>query len=206
MAEKFTRFGAIAAPYDLVNVDTDQIIPARFLKYPRSGGYGQFLFHDVRGDKNFFLNDEVFGKARILVANSNFGCGSSREGAPYAFHDAGFRSIVAPSFGDIFYNNCLKNGIVPVRLDEQTCASIREALRQRPGSEITVDLQTQKVATPSGEFAFAIDPFYREMLLEGVDELGLTLSMLPQIEAFEKTYAESGVTAASATRPGSPRP
>ena len=140
------------------------------------------------------------------MANANFGCGSSREGAPYAFHDAGFRSIIAPSFGDIFFNNCLKNGIVPVRLDDRTCLSIRDALRQKPGGEITVDLQAQKVTTPSGEFAFVIDPFFREMLLEGVDELGLTLSMLPQIEAFEKSYAENGITAASAMRPGSQRP
>ena len=190
MAEKFTRFTAVAAPYEPINVDTDRIIPARFLKSPRSQGYGQFLFHDVRGEPGFFLNDEILKKAKILVGNSNFGCGSSREGAAYAFHDAGFRSIVAPSFGDIFFNNCLKNGIVPVRLDDKTCISIRNALREKPGSEITVDLQMQKVATPSGEFAFAIDPFFREMLLEGVDELGLTLSMLPQIEAFEKNYRQ----------------
>lgn len=196
MAEKFTRFTAVAAPYEPVNADTDQIIPARFLKYPRSQGYGQFLFHDVRDEPGFILKQPPFDKARILVANANFGCGSSREGAAYAFHDAGFRSIVAPSFGDIFFNNCLKNGIVPVRLDGETCLSIRNALKQRPGSEITVDLQAQKVSTPAGEFAFAIDPFFREMLLEGVDELGLTLSMLPQIEAFEKSYAEYGVTAA----------
>ena len=189
MAEKFTRFTAVAAPYDPVNVDTDQIIPARFLKVPRSQGYGQFLFHDVREEPGFILRKPPFDKAKILVANANFGCGSSREGAPYAFYDAGFRSIIAPSFGDIFFNNCLKNGIVPVRLDDQTCLSIRNALRQKPGGEIAVDLQAQKVATPAGEFAFAIDPFFREMLLEGVDELGLTLSMLPQIEAFERSYA-----------------
>ena len=191
MAEKFTRFTAVAAPYDPVNVDTDQIIPARFLKYPRSQGYGQFLFHDLREEPGFILNTPPFDQAKILVANANFGCGSSREGAPYALHDAGFRSIVAPSFGDIFFNNCMRNGIVPVRLDDETCLSIRNALRKQPGSEITVDLQAQKVATPAGEFVFAIDPFYREMLLEGVDELGLTLSMLPQIEAFEKSIAAS---------------
>jgi 3-isopropylmalate/(R)-2-methylmalate dehydratase small subunit len=189
MTEKFTRFTAIAAPYDPVNVDTDQIIPARFLKAPREQGYGSFLFHDVREREDFFLNHPVFGKAKILVANTNFGCGSSREGAPYAFHDAGFRSIIAPSFGDIFFNNCMKNGIVPVRLDEQICSSLRDSLRKRPGSEVTVDLTSDKVATPIGEFAFSVPPFFREMLLEGVDEIGLTLSMLPQIEAFEKDYA-----------------
>ena len=189
MAEKFTRFTAVAAPYDPVNVDTDQIIPARFLKAPRDKGYGGFLFHDAREQPDFFLNHPVFGQARILVANANFGCGSSREGAPYAFHDAGFRSIVAPSFGDIFFNNCMKNGIVPVRLEEKTCAALREALKKNPGSEITVDLTSNKVTTPIGEFGFQVPPFFREMLLEGVDEIGLTLSMLPQIEAFEKDYA-----------------
>ena len=191
MTEKFSSFTAIAAPYDLVNVDTDQIIPARFLKAPREQGYAGFLFHDVRERPEFFLNHPVFGKAKILVANSNFGCGSSREGAPYAFHDAGFRSIIAPSFGDIFFNNCMKNGIVPVRLEEKTCAALREVLRKKPGSEITVDLTSDKVSTPIGEFAFSVPAFFREMLLEGVDEIGLTLSMLPSIEAFEKDYAAS---------------
>jgi 3-isopropylmalate/(R)-2-methylmalate dehydratase small subunit len=189
MAEKFTRFTAVAAPYDPVNVDTDQIIPARFLKAPREKGYGGFLFHDAREQAEFFLDHPVFAKAKILVGNANFGCGSSREGAAYAFHDAGFRSVIAPSFGDIFFNNCMKNGIVPARLDESTCSSLRQFLRQNPGAELTVDLQAGKVRTPIGEFAFSIPPFFREMLLEGVDEIGLTLSMLPQIEAFEKDYA-----------------
>ena len=191
MAEKFTRFTAVAAPYDPVNVNTDQIIPARFLKAPRENGYGGFLFHDARERPDFFLNHPVFGKAKILVANTNFGCGSSREGAPYAFHDAGFRSVIAPSFGDIFFNNCMKNGIVPVRLEEKRCTALREALKKHPGGEITVDLQASKVATPIGEFEFSVPPFFREMLLEGVDEIGLTLSMLPRIEAFEKDYAAS---------------
>ena len=148
MAEKFTRFTAVAAPYDPVNVDTDQIIPARFLKAPREQGYGAFLFHDARERADFFLNHPVFGKAKILVANTNFGCGSSREGAPYAFHDAGFRSIIAPSFGDIFFNNCMKNGIVPVRLGETVCASLRKFLRENPGAEVTVDLASDKATTP----------------------------------------------------------
>ena len=191
MAEKFTRFTAVAAPYDPVNVDTDQIIPARFLKAPREKGYGGFLFHDAREQADFFLNHPVFAKAKILVGNANFGCGSSREGAAYALHDAGFRSVIAPSFGDIFFNNCMKNGIVPVRLDESTCSSLRQCLQQNPGAELTVDLPANKVTTPLGELAFSVPPFFREMLLEGVDEIGLTLSMLPQIEAFEKDYAAS---------------
>jgi 3-isopropylmalate/(R)-2-methylmalate dehydratase small subunit len=189
MAERFTIFTAVAAPYDPVNVDTDQIIPARFLKAPREQGYGAFLFHDVRERADFFLNHPVFGKAKILVGHTNFGCGSSREGAAYAFHDAGFRSIIAPSFGDIFFSNCMKNGIVPVRLEEKTCTALREALKRAPGGEITVDLQANRVTTPIGELAFSVPAFFREMLLEGVDEIGLTLSMLPSIEAFEKDYA-----------------
>jgi len=189
--EKFTKLSGAACPIDQANVNTDQIIPARFLKVKREQGYGDFLFHDVREQPDFFLNHPVFGKAKILVANTNFGCGSSREGAPYAFHDAGFRSVIAPSFGDIFFNNCMKNGIVPVRLEEKRCGALREALKQHPGGEITVDLQANKVTTPIGEFEFSVPPFFREMLLEGVDEIGLTLSMLPTIEAFERDYAAS---------------
>ena len=191
MAEKFTSFTAIAAPYDPINVDTDQIIPARFLKAPREKGYGGFLFHDVREDANFVLNQQPFDRAKIFVGNSNFGCGSSREGAPYAFHDAGFRSVIAPSFGDIFFNNCMKNGIVPVRLEEKICSSLREFLRKSPGSELTVDLTSNELTTPIGKFAFSVPPFFRELLLAGVDEIGLTLSMLAEIEAFEKDYAVS---------------
>jgi len=183
---KFTSVTALAAPYEPINVDTDQIIPARFLKAPRKEGYGRFLFHDLREDPAFVLNRAPYDKARILVASDNFGCGSSREGAAYAFFDAGFRAIVAPSFGDIFFNNCLKNGIVPARLPADTCRELRRRLTQAPGTEITVDLETQLV---DGKHAFAVDPFFREMLLKGVDEIGLTLTLLPEIEAFERAYA-----------------
>jgi 3-isopropylmalate/(R)-2-methylmalate dehydratase small subunit len=190
MAEQFTSLTAIAAPYEPLNVDTDQIVPARFLKFPRKDGYGKFLFHDVREEPDFVLNRAPFDQARILVANANFGCGSSREGAAYAFHDAGFRAVIAPSFGDIFYANCMKNGIVPVRLPDSECASLRKILEKNPGTQITVDLVAQEVRETGGRtHRFAIDAFYREMLLKGVDELGLTLSLLPEIEAFERTYA-----------------
>lgn len=189
MAGKFTTFTAIAVPYEPINVDTDQIIPARYLKVPREQGYGDYLFHDLRDDPDFILDRKPFDQARILVGNTNFGCGSSREGAPYAFYDRGFRSIIAPSFGDIFFNNCMKNGIVPVRLSDTTCREIRDYLRKQPGAEITVDLQANTVTAPTGQYPFEIPPFFREMLLEGVDEIGLTLSMLPQIEAFERDYA-----------------
>ena len=187
---QFTSLTAVAAPYEPVNVDTDQIIPARFLKFPRKDGYGKFLFHDLAEDPDFVLNREPYREARILVANRNFGCGSSREGAAYAFYDRGFRSVIAPSFGDIFYSNCLKNGIVPVRLPEDVCGQLRKLLTDSPGSRLTVDLVGQEVRTPQGEVhRFEVDGFYREMLLKGVDELGLTLALLPQIEAFERGYA-----------------
>lgn len=129
-----------------------------------------------------------YDAAKILVANANFGCGSSREGAAYAFYDAGFRSVIAPSFGDIFYNNCLKNGIVPVRLPHEVCLDLRKQLLDRPGMELTVDLESQSV---NGAYPFTVDPFYREMLLKGVDEIGLTLSLSAEIDAFEKSYAEA---------------
>jgi 3-isopropylmalate/(R)-2-methylmalate dehydratase small subunit len=191
MAEKFISLTAIAAPYEPVNADTDQILPARFLKFPRKDGYGQFLFKDLRDKPGFILDEKPYDEAKILVANRNFGCGSSREGAAYALYDSGFRSVIAPSFGDIFFNNCLKNGIVPVRLDDGICSSLRSFLKQHPGKELTVDLGLLQVSTPIGEYPFTVNEFFREMLLQGVDEIGLTLSMLPQIEAFEKAYAEA---------------
>jgi 3-isopropylmalate/(R)-2-methylmalate dehydratase small subunit len=192
--DAFTRLTAIAAPCEPENVDTDQILPARFLKMPRGGGrhYGDFLFHDLRRlpdgttRADFVLERPEFRSARILVANANFGCGSSREGAAYAFRDAGFRAIVAPSFGDIFFGNCLRNGIVPVRLAAAECAHLRARLAARPGTALTVDLERQEVALPDeAPLAFALEPFFREMLLKGVDELGLTLGLDAQIQAFE---------------------
>jgi 3-isopropylmalate/(R)-2-methylmalate dehydratase small subunit len=187
---KFTRLTAVAAPYDPENVDTDQILPARFLKMPRAGGYGQFLFHDARAaDPEFVLDRAPYREAKIFVANRNFACGSSREGAAFAFYDAGFRSVVAPSFSDIFYNNCLRNGIVPVRLPEEVCFSLRKILAEKPGTKLTVDLEKQVVVAPGKEYPFSVDAFFRAMLLQGVDELGLTLSMMGEIEAFERRYA-----------------
>jgi len=189
MSAQFSALTAVAAPLDAVNVDTDQIIPARFLKFPREEGYGRFLFHDLREDPGFILNRAPFDRARILVADANFGCGSSREGAAYALHDAGFRAVIAPSFGDIFAANCLKNGIVPARLGAEICAGLRRRLRDHPGTELTVDLVSQQVRAPGGAaHAFAVDPFHRHLLLEGIDELGLTLANLPAIEAFERRW------------------
>jgi 3-isopropylmalate/(R)-2-methylmalate dehydratase small subunit len=187
---KFTTLTAVAAPYEPENVDTDQILPARFLKMPRAGGYGQFLFHDARAaDPDFVLDRAPYREAKIFVANRNFACGSSREGAAFAFYDAGFRSVIAPSFSDIFYSNCLRNGIVPVRLSVRTCADLRAVLNERPGTMLTVDLEKQVVVEGANEYPFSVDAFFREMLLQGVDELGLTLSMMGEIEAFERRYA-----------------
>lgn len=195
--EAFTTFTAVAAPYEPINVDTDQILPARFLKMPRGGGkhYGSYLFNDVRfaddgSEKpDFVLNRPAYRAAKILVGNTNFACGSSREGAAYAFLDAGFRSVIAPSFSDIFFNNCLKNGIVPVRLDDATCASLRSQVTATPGSEITVDLVNLVVRAPDRrEHRFEVDGFFREMLLKGVDEVGLTLGLMDDIKAFEDRH------------------
>ncbi len=193
--EPFITLTGVAAPLEGRNIDTDQIIPARFLKVDKDAGYGQFLFHDQRMDEHgqerpeFVLNHPVFRHATILVTDVNFGCGSSREGAPYALHDYGVRSVIAPSFGDIFYNNCLKNGIVPVRLPEDVCARVRTRLAQADGAQITVDLEHTRVTLPEGEsHEFAIDPFWRDCLMQGKDEIGLTLGHLAQIESFERDY------------------
>jgi 3-isopropylmalate/(R)-2-methylmalate dehydratase small subunit len=196
MAAQFTSLTAVAAPYAGINVDTDQIFPARFLKFPRGEGYGRFLFHDRRfgedgaENRDFVLNQAPYRDARILVADANFGCGSSREAAAYAFYYQGFRSVIAPSFGDIFFNNCLQNGIVPVRLPAATCARLREVLTERPGTQLTVDLVRLRAVEADGtEHEFAIGAFFRELLLQGTDEIGLTLSLMGEIEAFERAYA-----------------
>ncbi|HTO50707.1 MAG TPA: 3-isopropylmalate dehydratase small subunit [Burkholderiales bacterium] len=196
MAAQFTSLTAVAAPYEGVNVDTDQIVPARFLKVARGAGYGRLLFHDLRffedGTENpaFVLNREPYRTAQILVADANFGCGSSREAAAYALYDQGFRSVIAPSFGDIFFGNCLQNGIVPARLPEATCARLRRMLAERPGTRLTVDLGRLRVTEEDATaHEFSVGAFFREMLLQGTDEVGLTLSLVNEIEAFERAYA-----------------
>ncbi len=192
--DAFRTLTAVAAPYDLDNVDTDQIIPARFLKYPRSGGYGQFLFHDQRRNEDgsqradFVLNRTEYKGARILVTGENFGCGSSREGAVYALADSNFRAIIAPSFGQIFHNNCFKNGVLPVRLAQGTVKQIVALLAQKPGASLTVDLERTMVTADGKEIPFAVDGFWREALLAGVDEIGLTQSYSEKIAAFERAY------------------
>jgi len=190
--EPFVRLSAVAAPIDLPNVDTDRIIPARFLRRPREAGYGSVLFHDVRFDAagaprpDFVLNDPGHREARILVTAENFGCGSSREMAVWALMDYGIRAVIGPSFGDIFFENCFKNGMLAVVLAASTAASMRRALAARPGATLAVDLEAQTVTGPDGAaIHFDIDPFRKHGLLTGQDEVAMTLEHLPAIEAFE---------------------
>lgn len=190
--EPFVSLTAIAAPLEMANVDTDQILPARYLRRPRDERYPTYAFHDLRftpeGAKreDFILNQAPFDRAGILVAQRNFGVGSSREAAVYALLAIGVRSVVAESFGDIFFSNALKNGLVPVRLPEAACAGLRAALASAPGAEITVDLQSGTLTAPDGAtHGFTIPAFNRDCLLRGLDEIGLTLTLLPEIEAFE---------------------
>ncbi len=193
--EPFVRLTAAAAPLDLANVDTERILPARFLRKPRSAGYAQFLFHDLRFDADgkerpdFVLNQPAYRGARILVAGDNFGCGSSREGAVWALFDYGIRAIVAPSFGDIFAENCSKNGCLAIVLPRDAAAAIRTILHGRPGSEMTVDLASQTIIGPDGAaHSFTIDPFRKECLLKGLDEIGITLEHAAAIAAFEARH------------------
>ncbi|MGQ0384630.1 MAG: 3-isopropylmalate dehydratase small subunit [Gammaproteobacteria bacterium] len=193
----FIRETAIAAPLPGINVDTDQILPARFLKHERADGYARFLFHDQRFGPDgaprpdFVLNQPDFAGAGILVAGRNFGCGSSREGAVYAIVDYGIRAVLAPSFGDIFYVNALKNGLIPVRLPEETIEGLRAVLAKGPDRRMTVDLESQSVTLPGGQrHALEIDPFSRDCILKGADEIDLTRGYLPEIEAFELRYEQ----------------
>jgi len=190
--EPFKRLEAIALPLDLPNMDTDQIIPARFLWRPRAAGYGDLLFNDLRyapdgaASPDFVLNQPSYAGAKILVAEKNFGCGSSREQAVWALHDYGFRAVIAPSFGDIFYNNCCKQGVVPVVLPEAAVAALRAAA---PGALITVDLERQTVTGPDGFHAtFEIAAYQRRQLLDGLDDVALTLAFIETMAAFETEY------------------
>jgi 3-isopropylmalate/(R)-2-methylmalate dehydratase small subunit len=194
--ERFVRLDGVAAPLDLPNVDTDRIIPARFLRKPRSAGYGQFCFHDLvvrpdgTEDPGFVLNQAAYRDAQVLVAAENFGCGSSREGAVWALAGRGIRAVIAPSFGDIFHENCLRNGLLPVRLPAPTVTGLRQALHAAPGAMVTIDLAGQMVTGPDGvPHRFEIDSFRKQALLEGLDDIGLTLCHDAAITAFERRHA-----------------
>jgi 3-isopropylmalate/(R)-2-methylmalate dehydratase small subunit len=193
----FQTLTAVAAPIEGLNVDTDQIIPARFLKFDRAAGYGQFLFHDLRIDERgaarpaFVLNRPAYRDARILAADENFGCGSSREGAVYALSDFGIRVVVAPSFGDIFYNNCLRNGLLPATVTAHDAGALRAWLSGTASPTITVDLPSQTIRVGATVMRFTLDGFWRDCLLRGVDEIGLALNQADKIDAFERDYLRS---------------
>lgn len=189
----FTTLTAVAAPLDLANVDTDKIMPARFLRKPREPGYQMYLFHDIRRDAegrerpDFMLNQPAYRNAQILVAGTNFGCGSSREGAVYALLDSGIRAVIAPSFGDIHYANELQNGMLPAIVSDETAQQLRDALQRQPGAELAIDLAAQTITAPDGTVhRFDIDATYKERLLKGLDDVGLVLEHLPAIEAHEE--------------------
>src|SRR5918912_34712 len=187
--EPFTTLDAVAVPLDAANVDTDRIVPARFLKRPRGPDYARFLFHDLRFDAegnekpDFPLNRAPWREARILVADANFGCGSSREQAVWALTAYGIRAVIAPSFGDIFYNNSLKIGLLPIVLPAETAARLRHLLAEAPGAHLAIDLAAQTVTAPDGAVhRFDIDAFEKRCLLEGLDDIRLTLRYRDEIE------------------------
>jgi len=189
--EKFTLHSGITVAIDRANIDTDQIIPKQFLKRIERSGFGRFLFYDWRyavdgtPDAGFPLNDPRYAGASILVAGANFGCGSSREHAPWSLYDYGFRAVIAPSFADIFYNNSLKNGLLPVALSEEVVREIIDRSRLE-SYQITIDLERQMVADCRGfASSFDIDPFRKHCLLNGLDDIGLTLQHEEKITAYE---------------------
>ena len=191
--DAFTKLTGVAAPLPLANVDTDKIIPARFLKTIKRTGLGVHLFDTLRYDADgkerpdFVLNQEPYRHAEILIAHENFGCGSSREHAPWALLDFGIRCVIAPDFADIFHTNVFKNGILPVKLPREICDQLMEDAKLGGNARITVDLERQVVVRPSGEeIAFEIDPFRRHLLLNGLDDIGQTLQHEARITAHEQ--------------------
>jgi 3-isopropylmalate/(R)-2-methylmalate dehydratase small subunit len=193
MDSKFTTHTGLVASMDRVNVDTDQIIPKQFLKRIERTGFGKFLFYDWRFDEDgepiaeFELNQPRFQGASILLTRANFGCGSSREHAPWALRDFGFRAILAPSFADIFYNNCFKNGILPVRLSEERIEELFQRTEANHQYQLTVDLESQTVTDGQGlEWQFEVEDYRRERMLQGLDDIGLTLQYEEKIRAYEQ--------------------
>lgn len=196
--EKYTKHTSVAALMNRSNVDTDQIIAKQFLKKVERTGFGVHLFHDWRyledGTPNpdFELNNPNFKDARILVAGDNFGCGSSREHAPWAIDDYGFNTIISTSFADIFYNNCFKNGILPIVVDAPTLKALMSEIRENEGVAFTVDLENQSVSTPGGiTLSFDIDGFRKHNLLEGLDDIGLTLQHTDKIDQYEVQHKQT---------------
>ena len=190
--QPFTTLTGVAAPMPMANVDTDKIIPARFLKTIKRTGLGIHLFDTLRFDgegherPGFVLNTEPYRHAEILIAHENFGCGSSREHAPWALLDFGIRCVIAPSFADIFHTNCFKNGILPIQLPRDICDQLMDDAALGGNARLTVDLARQVVIRPSGEeIAFPIDAFRKHLLLNGLDDIGQTMQRAPAIDAYE---------------------
>jgi 3-isopropylmalate/(R)-2-methylmalate dehydratase small subunit len=194
--DKFTTLTGVAAPLPLANIDTDKIIPARFLKTIKRTGLGQHLFDTLRFDAtgaerpDFVLNQGPYRKAEILIAHENFGCGSSREHAPWALLDFGIRCVIAPDFADIFYNNSFKNGILPIRLPRAVCDQLMEDARLGGNARLTIDLAEQVVVRPNGEtIPFEVDALRKHLLLNGLDDIGQTMQHKAGIDAFEQRRA-----------------
>jgi 3-isopropylmalate/(R)-2-methylmalate dehydratase small subunit len=190
--QKFTTLTGVAAPLPMINVDTDMIIPKRHLKTIKRTGLGAALFEEIRYTPDgkeipdFVLNKPAYRKAKILVAGPNFGCGSSREHAPWALLDFGITCVIAPSFADIFYNNCFKNGVLPIRLPQEEVDKLMDDAERGANAVISIDLEKQEIRGPDGGcIRFDIDPFRKECLLKGLDDIGLTLKMAPQIDSYE---------------------
>ena len=199
--QPFIKHTGLVVPLDRVNVDTDQMVPKQFLKWITREGYGRVLFYDWRylsGEKpnpDFVLNQPRYQGASVLLARANFGCGSSREHAPWAILEYGFRAIIAPSYADIFYNNCFKNGILAVTLPDAHVDELFRRTEKFAGYRLTVDLQNQSVSDDRGlQLSFQVDPFRRECLLKGWDEIGLSLRLQDRIAAYEKTHHPVAVT------------
>ena len=194
--DKFTKLTGVAAPLPMRNVDTDMIIPKQFLKTIKRTGLGKSLFFELRYDdagkeiSEFVLNQPAYRDATILVTGENFGCGSSREHAPWALLDFGFRCVIAPSFADIFYNNCFQNGILPIMLPQADVDKLMDDARRGANATITVDLESQEIRGPDGgAIKFDIDPFRKHCLLNGLDNIGLTMEKHEHIQAFEEKAA-----------------
>jgi 3-isopropylmalate/(R)-2-methylmalate dehydratase small subunit len=195
--EKFNTLTGVAAPLNMVNVDTDMIIPKQFLKTIKRTGLKEGLFFELRWDedgksKNFVLDQPKYQDAKIMVSGDNFGCGSSREHAPWALLDFGIRCIIAPDFADIFYNNCFKNGILPIKLPQEQVDLLMEDAEKGSNATMTVDLEAQEITRPDGEkVSFEVDAFRKHCLLNGLDDIGLTLQKKEKIDSFEAKRKEA---------------
>ncbi|RWR07024.1 3-isopropylmalate dehydratase small subunit [Paenirhodobacter populi] len=196
--DKFTQLTGIAAPMPLVNIDTDMIIPKQFLKTIKRSGLGVHAFDEMRYDDNgaekpdFVLNKPQYRKAEIIVAGDNFGCGSSREHAPWALADFGIKAVISTSFADIFYNNCFKNGMLPIRLPQEQVDILMKDAERGANARMTIDLEKQEITTSDGEvIRFDIDPFKKHCLLNGLDDIGLTMKKAPKIDSYEQALAQS---------------